>query len=152
MADAAVLIFVNTDNSNISNKLYTAGKLGKSAGAAEGKMKDAVIEAIRKAPEFTTSRSDDAPKGYSIRIEVSKVEKVGGKTTYTLSGEIVRYPSTASKSHGKGEEMVSLRPMTSTFAIDGATSESLILDTIKSVVENMVTKMLPAMRIDMTKR
>jgi hypothetical protein len=143
-------IFVNTDNSNVTNKIYKAGKVGKSAAAAEGKMKGAVVEIVGKAADFTTTKFGDA-KGYTIRIEVSKVEKAGAQTTYTLSGEIVRYPATVTKSHGKGEEMVTLRPMTPSFKVEGA-SESLILETIESVVEDMVTKMLPAMRIDMTRR
>ena len=110
-------IFVNTDNSNITNKIYNAGKVGKSAAAAEGKMKGAVVEIVGKAADFTTTKFGDA-KGYTIRIEVSKVEKAGAQTTYTVSGEIVRYPATVTKSHGKGEEMVTLRPMTSSVNVE----------------------------------
>ena len=143
-------IFVNTDNSDAANKIYKATKMGKSAGAAEGAMKEAVETIIGKAADFTTSKSADA-KGYTIRISVANVEKVGADTKYTLSGEIVRYPTTASKAGGKGEEMVSLAPMKPSFVAQGV-SESTIIDTIESVVEGMVTKMLPVMRMDMARR
>jgi hypothetical protein len=45
-------IYVNTDNSNSKAKIYEAGKMGKSAAAAEQKMQDG--------------------KGYTIRIKVTK--------------------------------------------------------------------------------
>jgi hypothetical protein len=37
-------IYVNTDNSNSKAKIYEAGKMGKSAAAAEQKMLDVITD------------------------------------------------------------------------------------------------------------
>jgi len=142
-------IFVNTDNSNLTSKIYKAGKVGKSAAAAEKKMQDVVRAIVGKAPGFVTDKSA-AGKGYTIRIEVTKVEAAGGKTTYTVHPEIVRFPSSAGK-RGKGEEMVSTLTKDPSITVEG-TSEGLLLDGIEAVTENIATKSLPLMRMDMLKR
>ena len=50
-------IFVNTDTSNLTSKIYKAGKVGKSAAAAEKKMQDVVRAIVGKAPGFVTDKS-----------------------------------------------------------------------------------------------
>ena len=142
-------IFVNTDNSNPKGKLYKAAKVGKSADAAEKKMQETVKATAGKAPGFTTDAAASG-KGYSIRIEVTKAETSGRSTTYTLHPEIVRFP-TGSGKQGKGDEMVSTRTKDPTVTVDGG-SEDLLLDGVEAVTENIVTKSLPLMTIDMQKR
>jgi len=93
-------IFVNSDNSNLTSKIYKAGKVGKSAAAAEKKMQDVVRAIVGKAPGFVTDKSA-AGKGYTIRIEVTKVEAAGGKTTYTVHPEIVRFHRLQARAAGE---------------------------------------------------
>lgn len=142
-------IFVNTDNSSAASKIYKAGKVGKSAAAVEKKMREEIVALIAKAPDFTTDKNASG-KGYTIRIEVTKVEAAGSKTTYTLHPEIVRFPSSAGRG-GKGEEMVSTMTKDPTIMVEGG-SEGMLLDGVEAVTENIVTKSLPLMRLDMTKR
>ena len=142
-------IFVNTDNSNVSSTIYKAARVGKSAEAAEKKMQEVVIAVVAKEAGFVTEKSA-AGKGYTIRIEVTKVETAGGQTTYTVHPEIVRYPSSAAKG-GKGEEMVSTLTRDPTITVQGH-SEGMLLDGIEAVTENIVRKSLPLMKIDMAKR
>ena len=142
-------IFVNTDNSNAKSKIYKAGKVGKSAAAVEKKMEEVVKAVAGKTPGFVTDKSA-AGKGYTIRIEVTKAETGGGQTTYTVHPEIVRFPSSAGKG-GKGELMVSTQTKDPTISVTG-NSESLLLEGVEAVAENIVTKSLPLMRVDMMKR
>jgi len=142
-------IFVNTDNSNAMSKIYKATKVGKSAAAVEKKMQEEVVAALGKTADFTTDKSESS-KGYTIRIEVIKVETVGPKTTYTFRSSIVRYPSTAGQG-GKGEEMVSTTSKDPTITVQGA-SEAMLLDGVESVTENIVNKSLGGMRVDMARR
>lgn len=143
------LIFVDTDNSDLKNKLYNAAKAGKSAAAAERKMQQVVIRTIDKAAGFTTTKQDKA-KGYRIRLEVSKVEIAGHKTKCSLSGSIVRYPPTVTKKGDRGEEMVSTS-MIGNATADG-TSEGSLLDCIEAIAESLVPKSIPIMRADYVKR
>jgi len=142
-------IFVNTDNSNPKAKIYEAGKVGKSAAAAEKKMQEVVTAVVGKAPDFVSDKSA-VGKGYTIRIKVTKVETAGSQTTYTVHPEIARFPSSSGKG-GKGEEMVSTLTKDPTIGVQGH-SEALLLDGIEAVTENIVTKSLPLMRTDMMKR
>jgi len=139
-------IYVNTDNSSLTNKLYNAGKLGKSADAAEKKMRQAVVEAISKVPDFNTDR---AGKGYSIRMKVL-TEPIGRATKYTVTVEIIRYPSIVGKG-GKGEELVPTISKPGSATVEGG-SEADILDAIGELTKNNVKASLPVMRIDMMRR
>jgi hypothetical protein len=139
-------IFVNTDNSDPTNKLYNASKLGKSATAAEKKIQDAVEEAISKTPDFTTDKSG---KGYSLRMKVL-TEAVGRATRYTVTIEIIRYPKTTGKG-GKGEELVPTMSKPGSATVEGA-SEADILDAIGQLAQSNVKASLGVMRIDMTRR
>jgi len=143
------LIFVDTDNTNVTSKLYKGAKAGQAAAKAEGKMQTVVKRIIDKAAGFTTTKFDKA-KGYAIRLEVSKVDTANHKTNCSLSGSIVRYPPTATLKRGAGEEMVSTS-MSGSATADG-TSEGSLLDAIEAIAESLVTKSVPIMRADYLKR
>jgi hypothetical protein len=143
-------IYVETDNSDPDNKLYTAAKAGKAAAKAEEKMQKAVRKIIGKTSGFTTLKYDNA-KGYVIRLEVSKVDTSGHQTQCSLSGSIVRYPmSVAQKGKGQGEEMLSTG-MTGSATATG-TSDNSILDCVEAVAEDLAAKAVPIMRDDFAKR
>lgn len=142
-------IFVDTDNSDPSKKLYKGLNAGKSAATAEAKMQAVVKRIVDKAAGFTTTKFDKA-KGYALRLEVSKVDTAGHRTSCTLSGSIVRYPPTVTMKRGTGEEMVTTN-MSSGATADG-TSEGSLLDAIEAIAENLVTKSVPIMRADYLKR
>jgi hypothetical protein len=57
-------IFVNADNSNSKAKIYEAGKMGKSAAAAEKKMQDVITALVAKEPDFV---ADKSPSGRATR-------------------------------------------------------------------------------------
>jgi hypothetical protein len=143
-------IYVETDNSDPDNKLYTATKAGKLSAKAEEKMQKVVRKIIDKTSGFTTLKYDNA-KGYVIWLEVSKLDISGHETKCSLSGSIVRYPkSVAQKGKGKGEEMVSTG-MSSNATATG-TSEGSALDCIEAAAEDLVAKSVPFMRDDFAKR
>jgi hypothetical protein len=139
-------IYVNTDNSSPTNKIFIASKLGKSAAAAEKKMQEAVVEAIGKAPDFNT---DKPGKGYSLRMTVV-TEAVGRATKYTVNVEIIRYPKVVRKG-GKGDELVVTVAKPGSATVEGG-SEADVLDAIAELTKNNVKASLPVMRIDMTRR
>jgi hypothetical protein len=142
-------IFVDTDNSQASNKLFNGMKAGSAAGKAEAKMQAAVKRIIDKAPGFTTAKFDNA-KGYAIRLTISKLDIGNGKTSCSLSGSIVRYPATVTLKGAKGDEMVSTS-MTGNGNSTG-TSEGDMLAVVEAIAEDLTTKSIPIMKNDMTKR
>lgn len=143
------LIFVDTDNSNPKDKLYNGGKAGQSAAKAEGKMQAVVKKILEKAPDFTTTKFDNA-KGYAIRLQISKLEVANRKTTCSLSGSIVRYPKGVTKKGAKGDEMLTTGWGGSATA-DG-TSEVSLLDCVEGVAASMMAKGVPIMSADYLKR
>jgi hypothetical protein len=143
-------IFVDIDNSNPKAKLYNGSKAGQSAAKAEAKMQAVVKKAVDKAAGFTTTKSDGA-KGYIIRIEITKIDVANHETKCTLSGSIVRYPRTMTKSRGKGEEMVNTGNWGNTATASG-TSEGSLLDCVEAVAESMMKSGVPAMSTDFLKR
>jgi hypothetical protein len=142
-------IFVDTDNSNATNKLFNGSKAGGAAAKAEAKMQSTVKRIVDKAAGFTTTKSKDA-KGYAIRLTISKLEVGNGKTSCSLSGSIVRYPPTVSLKGGKGDEMVSTS-MTGSGNSTG-TSEGDMLAVVEAIAEDLAAKSIPIMRNDFTKR
>jgi hypothetical protein len=142
-------IYVNTDNSNSKAKIYEAGKMGKSAAAAEQKMQDVITDMATKEPDFVADKSA-AGKGYTIRIKVTNATTAAGTTTYTLHPEIVRFPSGAGKG-GKGEFMVSTLVKDIEIQIQGH-SEDMLLDAVGDATQKIMKKSFPLMRVDMTKR
>jgi hypothetical protein len=144
------LIFVDTDNSNLKDKLYNGKKAGASAGPkAEAKMQAVVKRIIDKSAGFTTAKFANA-KGYAIRLEISKLEVADHKTECSLSGSIVRYPKLVTKRGAKGDDMLSLGWKGSA-AADG-TSEGALLDCVEAIAESMMAKGIPIMRADFLKR
>jgi hypothetical protein len=142
-------IYVNTDNSNSKAKIYEAGKMGKSAAAAEKKIQEVVTAMVAKEPDFVADKSA-VGKGYTIRIKVTNVAKAGGTTTYTVHSEIVRFPSAVGKG-GKGEFMVSTVTKDLEIQVQG-NSEDLLLEGVEGVTQNIMKKSFPGMRVDMTNR
>lgn len=130
-------IFVDIDNSDASNKLFKAGKAGASAGKAEAKMQATVKKILDKAAGFTTTKVAGA-KGYTIRLEVSKLDVGAGKTKCSLSGSILRYPKGVTMKGGKGDEMLSLNWTGSAEAT--GTNEGALLDCVEAIAESMMTK------------
>lgn len=144
-------IFVDTDNSNLKDKLYDGLKAGKAAQKAEEKMQKMVRRVVDKATGFTTTKSGDA-KGFAIRLSLSQVQVSGFNTKCSLSGSIVRYPATGSKSKAasRGEEMVSTS-MTGGATATG-TDELAVLDCVEAIAESLVAKAIPIMRTDYAAR
>lgn len=147
------LIYINTDNSDVTNKIFSAFKAGKSAAIAEQKMLAIVKKLVDKAPGFTTTKGEGENKGYTFKLEVVKVEVGAGKTKCGLSGAIAYYPKTYSQSkHAKdnqGEQMLSTS-MTGNATADSATDRAL-LDCIESITEDLIAKAIPIMRTDFDK-
>lgn len=142
-------IFVDTNNTDPSGKLYNGSKAGQSAAKAEGKMQAVVKKIIDKAAGFTTAKMGDS-KGYVVRLEISKLEVADHKTKCSLSGSIVRYPKGVTMKGAKGEEMLSTGWGGSATA-DG-TSEGSLLDCVESIAESMMAKAVPIMSADYLKR
>lgn len=143
-------IYVNTDNSNPQAKIYEAGKMAKSAAAAEKKMQDVVRALVTKEADFVADKSA-VGKGYTIKIKVTKAEASGGTTTYTVHYEVVRFPLSAGKGGRKGEEMVSTTTKDLEIQVQG-NNEGMLLDGVEMVTQNIMAKCFPAMRVDWTKR
>jgi hypothetical protein len=143
------LIFVDLDSADYNDKLFNALKAGDSAAKAEAKMQKVVKTIIDKAPGFTTNKTEDA-KGYAIRLTVSKVEFANHRVNCSLSGDIVSYPPLVNKKGEKGEEMVSTGMAGNGF-VDG-TSQDAVVDCIEAIAESLVTKSVPMMRTDNSKR
>ncbi len=142
-------IFVDTDNSDPTNKLYNASKAGQSSAKAEGKMQAVVKKLVDKTAGFTTAKFPNA-KGYTIRMEISKLEVADHKTKCSLSGAILKYPKGVTMKGAKGDEMLSLGWGGSATA-DG-TSEGSLLDCVESIAESMMAKGIPIMNADFLKR
>ena len=140
-------IYVNTDNTNFTNKVYNGTLAKENAAAVEKKMQDVVVKVIGKVPDFTTNKMPN-PKGYSIMLKLAKLEATAHQVKCTLSGELLRYPNMYSVK-GSGQGMVS------TSFTGSATATGMgkfaVVDCVEAVVEDMIAKAIPAMRSDITK-
>ena len=143
------IIFVDTDNSDLENKIYVATMAGSAGPKAEAKMEAAIKKIMIKTPGFTVDKPEK-PKGYTIRLKIAKIEKGGGNTKCMLSGSIVRYPKSSTAKRGEGEEMVSTS-MTGNATATG-TSDNSIWDCVEAIAEELATKSIQAMKIDWGKR
>jgi hypothetical protein len=143
-------IFVNTDNTNLKDKLYTAQMAGENAKAAEDAMQKIVTRVIGKNPGFTTAKIAN-PKGYSIRLKISKLQQTPAETKCTVSGEIVRYPNTFSSSQKGGGEAMVTTGMSGSATATGR-GKFAVIDCVEAISESLVAKTIPLMRQDMTKR
>lgn len=143
-------IFVNTDNTNIKDKLFTGQLAGENAMAAEDAMQKIVVKVAGKAAGFTTMKTPN-PKGYSIRLKIAKLEQTPHETKCTVAGEIVRYPNTfSSMQKGGGEAMVTTGMSGSATAT--GKGKFAVIDCVEAIAENLVAKTIPVMRADMLKR
>ena len=143
-------IYVNTDNSNPRAKIYEAGKMGKSAAAAEKKIQEVVRAMVTKEADFVADQSA-VGKGYTIKIKVTNAAASGGTTTYTVHYEVVRFPLGTGKGGSKGEFMVSTMTKDLEIQVQGH-SEGMLLEGVEMVTQNIMKQCFPAMRVDMTKR
>lgn len=144
------VIFVNTDNTDHKNKLYTAQLAGEHAHAAEETMKKVVTKIVDKAPGFSTAKTGN-PKGYSIRLKVAKVEQLPNETKCTVAGEIVRYPNTFSSTQKGGGEAMVTTGMSGSATASGK-GKFAVIDCVEAIAESLVAKTIPVMRQDMLKR
>jgi len=143
-------IFVNTDNTNPKDKLYTAQMAGENAAAVEAVMQKVVVKVIGKNPGFTTAKTVN-PRGYSIRLKISNLQQSPAETKCTVSGEVVRYPNTHSSiQRGGGEAMVTTGMSGSATAT--GKGKFAVIDCVEAIAESLVAKTVPVMRTDMTKR
>lgn len=141
-------IYIDTDNSNVKDKLYNGSKAGSAAVKVEAKMQAVVKKAVEKAG-FTTTKVPNA-KGYSIRLEIANLEHAGHDTKCELKGSIVRYPKGITQSRGAGDEMLSLG--WGGKATASGTDESAIVDCVEAIAESMMKKGVPVMNSDFMKR
>jgi hypothetical protein len=144
------VIFVNTDNSNVANKLFNGTKAGAEAKAVEDVMQKVVIKVIGKNPGFSTAKTAN-PKGYSIKLEIAQLQQNGRETSCSLRGELVRYPNsfTVAKKEGAAT-MVSTSFTGSAKAI--GMGKFAVIELVEAIAESMVPKAIPAMRQDMLQR
>jgi hypothetical protein len=142
-------IFVDTDNSNPTNKLYNGSLAGSSASKAESKMQATVKRILDKNAGFTTIKVG-TPKGYTIRMKIAKLDVANHKTVCTLSGSITRYPKGATMKGAQGDEMVSLSWGGTAEASD--TNEGALLDCVEAVTESMMKSGMATMTSDFAKR
>lgn len=143
-------IFVNTDNTNPKDKLFNGRMAGAEAKAVEDLMQKIVVKIIGKNPGFTTTKLPN-PKGYSIKLEIAKLQQTPQETSCSLKGELVRYPNSFSvaKKGGAGA-------MVSTSFTGGAKAIGMgkhaVIELVEAIAESMVAKTIPAMRQDMLQR
>jgi mevalonate kinase len=143
-------IYINTDNNDKKNKIYNANLTGSAVDAAENKIKEMVIKAFEKEAGFTTAKADN-PKGYTIMLKVTTFKASGGDTTCTITGEILRYPKAPSKKGSADEKVMVSRDWSNTATASGKDTAA-VLQCIESILELMVPKSIPVMKIDMTRR
>ena len=123
---------------------------GTSMAVAEDKMKEMVIKAFEKESDFTTNDIDN-PKGYTLVFKVTKFSS-GSETSCTITGDILRYPKSASKKAGAGEEKVMVSRDWSNTASASGSGNAAVLQCVEAILELMVPKSFPVMKIDMTRR
>lgn len=143
-------IFINTNNDDKKHKIYIANLTGTAMDAAEQKMKEMVVKAFKDDADFTTNKIDN-PKGYTIRLEVTKFDVSGGETSCTITGEILRYPKAASKKGSADEKVMVSRDWSNTAAASGK-GTGAVVQCVEAILELMVPKSIPVMKIDMTRR
>ena len=140
-------IYVNTDNSDVRDKMYNGMLAKEHAVEVEKKMQEIVTKVIAKTPGFTTNKLPN-PKGYSIKLKLSKFETTGREVKCTITGELLRYPNMKSiKGSGVG--------MVSTSFNGSATATGMgkfaVIDCVDVITEGMVGKAIPAMRQDINR-
>jgi len=137
-------IYVNTENTDVKDKMYNGLLAKEHAAAAEKKMQEVVVKTVGKDAGFTTSKPAN-PKGYSIKLKIAKLNSAGRETKCTMTGELLRYPKTYSVD-GSGSTMVS----TSFNGSAAATGmgKFAVIDLVEVITESMIKKAIPAMKMD----
>lgn len=143
-------IFVNTDNSNPQAKLYNGSKAGAEAKAVEELMQKIVVKIIAKNPGFTTNKMPN-PKGYSIKLEIAKLQQTARETSCDIKGELVRYPNSFTVAKRGGAATMVSTSFTGSAKATGM-GKYAITDCVEVIAEGMVAKAIPAMRSDMLQR
>lgn len=144
------VIFVNTDNSNATNKLFVGTKAGTEAKAVEDVMQKVVVKIISKQPGFTTMKTPN-PKGYSIKLEIDKLQQTPNETSCSLKGELVRYPNSFTVAKKGGAATMVSTSFTGSAKATGS-GKFAVIDCVEAIVESMIPKAIPAMRQDMLQR
>lgn len=134
-------IFINTERIDPKKRIFIGDAAGGASADVEALMKKTVIEALVKNAAFTTNKYKDA-KGYTLEMELQKVEvDKAGNTACEMSTTIRRYPDGNTASVG-GLSKARLGP---------PADKEAILECVKAMVKESVTKSLPVMSEDMVK-
>jgi hypothetical protein len=146
-------IFINTDNSDKTDKVFIGTLAGPAMTVVEEKMRAMVVKAIEKAPEFTTNKIDN-PKGYTLMFKLTKFAAEGREASCTITGEILRYPKVG---YSKAKEAGKAQTETVMFGGEwkgsaSASGRSAAADCIEAIMESMIPKSYPVMKSDMTRR
>jgi hypothetical protein len=148
-------IFINTDNSDKSKKIYIANAAGDVMAEAEDKMKEMVVKAFEKVPEFTTIKVGDQ-KGYTLAFKVTKFNAGDHETSCTIAGQILQYPAVTYSKSKESNKSDSVMVMTAGVWSGSATAtgrgKSAVLDCVDAIMEGMVPKSFPVMKADMVRR
>lgn len=149
-------IFINTNNTNKLDKVFIATLVGaEAAAAAEDKIKATVEKALSKTADFATGFVPN-PKGYTLRLKVTKYNATGSEASCTITGEILRFPAvTYSKSKFAGTtqtETVNFAGEWKGSATATGHGKYAALECIEAIVESMVLRSFPVMKADMLRR
>jgi len=148
-------IYINTNNTNKTEKIFIAKLVGEEAPAAEEKIKATLETALSKTGDFTTGTIPN-PKGYTLRLKVTKYSATGSEASCTITGEILRFPAvTYSKSKFAGKtqtETVNFAGEWKGSATATGHGKYAALECIEAIVESMIPKSFPVMRSDMMRR
>ena len=145
-------IYINTDNSKTTDKIFIANAVGQDVAAAENKIKATLEKALLKVGDFTTGKVPN-PKGYTLRLKVTKYSASGNEASCTITGEILRYPAvTYSKTKLSGAEKVMTGGEWKGSATASGQGKYAALECIEAIVESMIPKSFPVMRSDMMRR
>lgn len=134
-------IYINTEKLDGTKRVFIGDAAGGASADVEALMKKTVIDALVKNATFTTNKPKDA-KGYTLQMELQKVDvDKAGNTACTMSTTIRRYPPGDTVSVG-GKSNSKLGP---------PADKEAILECVKAMVKETVTKSLPVMTQDWPK-
>lgn len=147
-------IFVDVDNSDPHQKIFSALKAGDAAKDAEARMQAVTKQLIDKEADFTTTKpKGDAAvkqlKGYVVRLTLTKVEANARTAKCIMAGEIVEYPKVVNHEGKSGEVLVApILPGTA----EVKDSRTALIDCVEALTEAKIKQAFPAMRKHFAKR
>lgn len=148
-------IFINTNNSDKTKKIYIANAVGEGIAEAEDKIQEMVIDAFKTASEFTTNKIEN-PKGYTLVFKVTKFDAAAHETSCTITGQILQYPnvtySKTKESNKSDSVMVMFAGDWKGSATATGKGKRAMLDCVEAIMEGLVPKSIPVMKSDMTRR